>query len=134
MSEKSGFEAIPIGLEMGPLEMSLDKDTVNRRMELIQWENRELMDRFGITPPGMTINQHAMIKFMALPDLSASIWAKSEHEFLKPMKVGGRIFIRGKVVDKYVRRGRNYVVSECETVDEAGEVLLRSRETSVYVE
>jgi len=133
MSEKSGFEAIPIGMEMGPLEMTLDEDTVASRLELIQWENREPVDKYGVTPPGITINQHARIKFMALPELSASIWAKSEHEFLKPMKAGSRIFIRGKVVDKYVKRGRNYVVSECETVDEAGEVLLRSRETSVYV-
>jgi len=133
MSEESGFEAIPIGMEMGPLEMTLDEDTVASRLELIQWENREPVDKYGVTPPGITINQHARIKFMALPELSASIWAKSEHEFLKPMKAGSRIFIRGKVVDKYVKRGRNYVVSECETVDEAGEVLLRSRETSVYV-
>jgi len=134
MSEKSGFEAIPIGLEMGPLEMTLDEDSVNERAGLVQWDDRELMDKFGITPPGMTIVQHARMKFMALPELRVSIWAKSEHEFLKPMKVGGKIFIRGKVVDKYVRRGRNYVVSEYETVDEPGEVLLRSRETGVYVE
>ena len=134
MSEKSGFEAIPIGLEMGPLEMTLDEDSVNERTGLVQWDDREPMDKFGITPPGITINQHARMKFMTLPELRVSIWAKSEHEFLKPMKVGGKIFIRGKVVDKYVRRGRNYVVSEYETVDEAGEVLLRSRETGVYVE
>ena len=29
MSEKSGFEAIPIGMAMGPMELSLDEDTVN---------------------------------------------------------------------------------------------------------
>lgn len=134
MGEKSGFEAIPIGLEMGPLEMTLDEETVKERVGLIQWESRELVDKLHITPPGISISQHARMKFAALPDMSVSIWAKSEHEFLKPMKLGSKIFIRGKVVDKYVRRGRNYVVSEYETVDEAGEVLLRSRETGVYVE
>ena len=134
MSEKSGFEAIPIGMMMGPLEMKLDEETVNERIDLVQWEDRELVDRLDITPPGISISQHARMKFMALPELRASIWAKSEHEFLKPMKVGSKIFIRGKVVDKYVRRGRNYIVSEYETVDGAGEVLLRSRETGVYVE
>ena len=134
MGEKSGFEAIPIGLEMGPLEMTLDEETVNERVGLVQWESRELVDKLHVTPPGISISQHARMKFAALPDMSVSIWAKSEHEFLKPMKVGSKIFIRGKVVDKYVKRGRNYVVSEYETVDEAGEVLLRSRETGVYVE
>ncbi len=133
MSEKSDFEAIPIGMELEPLEMILDEDTVSNRVKLIQWENRELLDKYGFAPPAMTINQHARIKFMAWPDLSASIWAKSEHEFLKPMKVGSRVSIRCKIIDKYVKRGRNYLVSECETVDEAGEVLFRSRETSIYV-
>ena len=134
MSKKSGFEAIPIGMEMGPMEMTLDKETVNDRVELVQWEDRELVDKHHVTPPGMTIVQHARMKFMALPELRVSIWAKSEHEFLKPMKVGSKIFIRGKVVDKYVKRDRNYVVTEYETVDETGEVLLRSMETGVYVE
>jgi len=134
MSEKSGFDAIPIGLEMGPLEMTLDDDTVSARLNLVQWENREPIEKLNVTPPGLTISQHARMKFMALPEMRVSIWAKSEHEFLKPMKKGSKIFIRGRVVDKYTRRGRNYLVSDYETVDEAGDVLLRSRETGIYVE
>ena len=134
MSEKSGFDAIPIGLEMSPLEMTLDDDTVSARLNLVQWENREPIEKLNVTPPGLTISQHARMKFMALPEMRVSIWAKSEHELLKPMKKGSKIFIRGRVVDKYTRRGRNYLVSDYETVDEVGDVLLRSRETSVYVE
>ena len=134
MNEKSDFEAIPVGLDLGTLEMTLDEKTVNDRARLVQWGSRELIDKLHIAPPGVTIDQHARMKFMRLPDLRAAFSAKSEHEFLKPMKIGSKIFIRGKIVDKYVKRGRNYVVSELETVDEAGEVLLRSRETGVHVE
>lgn len=134
MREKSGWEALPIGLEMGPLEIVLDNNTIKERVELVQWENREPLDKLGVTPPGITIGNHARMKFMAWPDLRASIWAKSEHEFLKPVKVGSRIYIRGKIVGKYVKRDRNYVVADYETVDEDGEVLMRSRETAIYVE
>lgn len=134
MSEKFDFESIPIGLDLGTLEMTLDEDTVNNGIELVQWKARELVDKLGVAPPGLTIGQHARIKFIKFPDMRASIWAKSEHEFLKPMKVGSKISIRGRVVDKYVKRGRNYLVSEFETVDESGEVLMRSRETGVHVE
>lgn len=134
MSEKSDWEAIPIGLDLGTAEITLDENMVNDRVGLVQWKARELVDKFNIAPPGITISQHPRMRFAKLSDLRAAIWAKSEHEFLKPMKIGSKILIRGKVVDKYVKRGKNYVVSEFETIDEAGEVLMRSRETGIHLE
>ncbi len=134
MSAKSDFEAIPIGLDLGTVEVALDEDTVNDSLRLVQWEARELLDKLHIAPPGVTIVQHPRMRFAKFPNLRAAIWAKSEHEFLKPMKIGSKVFIRGKIVDKYVKRGRNYVVSEFETVDETGEVVLRSRETGIHLE
>jgi hypothetical protein len=134
MTEESGWEALPIGLEMGPLEIVLDSNMIKERAELVQWETQEQLEKLGFAPPGTTIRYHAQMKFTALPDLHASIWAKSEHEFLKPMKVGSKVYIRGKVIEKYVKRDRHYVVADYETVDEDGEVLMKSHETSVYVE
>ena len=134
MSEKSDYELIPVGLDLGTLEISLSEDSVNQRAGLVQWEARELMDKRQLAPPGISIAQHARMKYAKFPDLRASIWAKSEHEFIKPMRIGSKIFIRGKIVDKYIKRGRNYVVTELETVDEAGDVLMKSRETSIHVE
>ncbi len=134
MSEKSDFEAIPVGLDLGTMEMALDESTVNDRVGLVQWEARELVDKLHFAPSGISIHQHPRMRFAQFTNLRAAIWAKSEHEFLKPMRIGSKIFIRGKVVDKYVKRGRNYVVSEFEAVDETGEVLMRSRETSIHIE
>ena len=134
MNEKSDFEAIPIGLDLGAIEIILDENAVNDRLRLVQWEGKELTDKLRIAYPGLGIEQHPRMRFNKFPDLKAAIWAKSEHEFLKPMNMGSKIFIRGKVVDKYVKRGRNYVVSEFETYDESGELLMRSRETSIHVE
>lgn len=134
MGEKSGFESITIGMDLGPLEMTLDESTVGERVRLDQWDSAELVGKLRTAPPGMTIVQHAIIKYMRFPDLHASIWAKSEHEFLKPLKLGTRVTIRGKIVDKYVKRDRNYVVTEFETIDEHGEVAMRSRETAVHLE
>jgi len=134
MNKISSFEDVPIGFKIGPVEMVLDDAYVRDRVHLIQWEAKALINEDNIVPPGATINQHAIMKFKALPDMKVSIWAKSEHEFLKPITIGSKVIIRGQVVDKYVKRGRNYLVTECETVDESGEVLMRSLETAVYVE
>jgi hypothetical protein len=134
MSEKSGFQAISIGLDLGTMEMTLDKKTINNWAGLVQWPDRELVDKLPVVPPGMSIEQHPRMEFAKFSELRAGIWAKSEHEFLKPMRVGSKVFIHGKITDKFVKRGRNYVVAEYETLDEAGEVLMKSRETGIYLE
>jgi len=134
MSEDLNFEAIPMGLDLGTMEMTLDENTINDEIGLVQGEARELLNKLRIAPPGISIDQHPRMRFAKFPDLHAAIWAKSEHEFLKPMKIGSKIFIHGRIVDKYVKRGRNYVVTEFETTDESGEVLLRSRETGIHIE
>ena len=133
MDSQANYEAIPIGLELGPLELVLDEAFVRERAELTQWQAQSLLER-GIVPPGFTISHHARMKFDALPQMRVSIWARSEQEFLKPMKLGGRVCIRGRVVEKYLKRGRRYLVTELETTDETGDVVLRSRETGIYVE
>ena len=134
MSGRTGFDDLPIGFEMGPEELTLDDATVNERMDLVQWTARDIVEKQRIAPPGITIVQHPKMKFDALPHLKAGIWAKSEHEFIRPMKVGMKISIRGEVIEKYSKRGRDYVITAYETVDENGEVLMRSRETALYVE
>ena len=134
MNEDLTYEDMPIGLDIGEMEVTLDEETVNDRLELIRWEDRESLRKLGIAPPGMGVVQHAMMQFARFPRMKAAIWAKSEHEFLKPMKIGSKIIIRGKIIDKYIKRGRKYAVTELETVDEAGEVLMRSWETDIRIE
>ena len=133
MESQDNYETIPIGMDLGTLEIKLDEATIKDRTELVQWQTKGPAEK-GLVPPGITISQHAQMNFAALPQMKVSIWAKSEHQFLRPMKPGGKIFIHGKIVDKYVKRGRNYMVADYETVDEEGEVLMRSRETGIYVE
>ena len=128
------FEDIPIGMELKPMELLLDESIIEAGVALVQWESMEAMKKGGILPPGLTITNHARMQFNTLPDLKAAIWAKSEHEFIKPMKAGTKIVIRGTIVDKYEKRGRNYVVGKFETVDENGDIILKSLETSVYIE
>ena len=133
MGSQENYEAIPIGMDLGTSEITLDEETVKDKTELVQWQMKGLSGK-GFVPPGITISQHARMNFAALPEMKVSIWAKSEHDFLKPMKLGAKIFLHGTIVDKYVKRGRNYMVADYETIDEAGEVLMRSRETGIYVE
>jgi hypothetical protein len=134
MSLEEDFAAIPIGFDLGEWELVLDEKTIKDRAALTQWQAMNVVDKLKAAPPGQTIELHPKMQFAKFTGLRSAIWAKSEHEFLKPMKMGSKVIIRGRVVDKYTKRGRFYRVSEFETVDENGEVLMRSRETGIHVE
>ena len=48
----------------------------------------------------------------------AGLHAKMEFEFVEPLRVGMRVRTYGKVIDKYEKRERHYMVTQFETRDE----------------
>ena len=63
----------------------------------------------------------------------AGLHAKMEFEFLEPIRPGVRARSRGRVTDKYERRGKPYMVTEYVTEDENGTVLVRGRFTQMIM-
>ena len=61
----------------------------------------------------------------------AGLHAKMAFEFLEPIRPGARVRSRGRVIDKYERRGKPYMVTEYETFDEHGTVLVRGHFTQM---
>jgi len=61
----------------------------------------------------------------------AGLHAKMEFEFLEPIRSGVRARSRGRVIDKYERRGKPYMVTEFVTEDEQGTALVRGRFTQM---
>lgn len=62
----------------------------------------------------------------------AGLHAKMQFEFLEPMRVGMRVRSSGRVLDKYEKRGRHYMVTQFETRDEdTGAVLTRGQFTQM---
>jgi acyl dehydratase len=63
----------------------------------------------------------------------AGLHAKMHFEFLEPVRPGMRVRSRGRVIDKYARRGRQYMVTEYVTEDERGTVLVRGQFTQMLI-
>ena len=62
----------------------------------------------------------------------AGLHAKMQFEFVEPVRAGMRMRTYGKVIDKYERRGRHYMVTEFETRnEETGAVHTRGRFTQM---
>jgi acyl dehydratase len=63
----------------------------------------------------------------------AGLHAKMEFSFLEPVRPGMRVRTRGRVIDKYIRRGRQYMVTEYVTEDETGTPLVRGQFTQMLI-
>ncbi|MBW2091904.1 MAG: hypothetical protein JRI34_07255, partial [Deltaproteobacteria bacterium] len=50
MSIRDWYDAIPIGMELGPVEMTLDEVSVRERVKEVQWEAGEVIDSLGLVP------------------------------------------------------------------------------------
>ncbi len=62
----------------------------------------------------------------------AGLHAKMEFNFMQPLRVGMRVRSRGKIIDKYERRGKKYMVTEFLTTDEDnGTELVRGQFTQM---
>jgi len=62
-----------------------------------------------------------------LPNLIGNLHAKQEWELFHPMLVGDQVRTRSTVVERYVRRNREYLVNEVLITDGSGRWLQRSR-------
>jgi acyl-coenzyme A thioesterase PaaI-like protein len=63
--------------------------------------------------------------------VDAGLHAGMQFEFLKPVRPGMRVRTRGRIIDKYEKRGRHYMVTEFSTTDDSGEVLVRGQFTQM---
>lgn len=62
-----------------------------------------------------------------LPNLIGNLHAKQEWELFQPMLVGDAVRTRSTVVERYLKRNREYIVNEVLITDPSGRWLQRSR-------
>ena len=85
----------------------------------------------GVAPPTLMANQALHLRHSKYL-VHAGLHARMEFSFVEPIKLGMRVRTRGKVIDKYERRERCYMVTEFETRDEeSGAVLVRGQFTQM---
>jgi acyl dehydratase len=62
----------------------------------------------------------------------AGLHAKIQFEFVEPIRIGMHVRSYGKLIEKYERRGRHYIVTQFETREEdTGQVLVRGNFTQM---
>ena len=86
----------------------------------------------GLAPPTLMANQALHLRHSKYI-VHAGLHARMEFNFLEPIRLGMRVRTRGKVIDKYERRGKPYMVTEYVTEDDTGRVLVRGQFTQMII-
>lgn len=124
MSRDIPFDDIVIGLELGPTEILVNEKIVRDYCDEFKDHNSIYLSRspFGgpVVPPLFQATLHDLGLLGTKWDPHTTVPNKTEHELINPARIGKSLSATGKIIDKYIRRGREYVVIQSVIMDEDG--------------
>jgi acyl dehydratase len=129
------YEAITVGEELMSDDFTVKPEDVDTFAFAVDdhnpWYFKDSPFGGPITHPTLLGNQALLMRHNKYI-VPAGLHAKMQFEFVEPIRVGMRVRSYGKIVDKYEKRGRHYMVTEFETREEAtGKVLTRGQFTQM---
>jgi acyl dehydratase len=127
------FEEMAIGEEYTDeyvLTPELARDYAEGIEDLNAWYLEQSPFGAPVANPILIVAQHARL-FKTKYSTAGNVHTRHETQFLNPARIGKTITVYGKLVDKYIKRGREYLVMECRSVDEDGIEICRDRRTII---
>lgn len=125
------WEKMKVGEELPPYWIETDEVDQGRFLVAVAEENPWY---FRDSPFGGPIVHHTMLDGSPMTSMMQRweypfgfVHAMQETEFLNPCLLGKRVQVRGRIADKYVKRGKGYIVVEALCVDEDGVEIMRCR-------
>ena len=123
-----------VGDEYGPIEITITEEMVERRL----WANddynplymEDLPSGERIASPIILVLTFGLFfwSYYAFPP-GGTLHTKQEFEFLNHLKVGKKVKMTARLVDRYSRRGRDFFTAEFLIVDDDGMEIARMRRT-----
>ena len=124
MSKDIPFDELGIGDTFGPVDILADAQTVKRYCDEMKDRNPIYLKAspFGepVVPPMFSAALLAQRVIGTRYDAHATVPTKLIQKNINPAKVGKRLILTGKLIDKYIKRGLEYAVIESSIVDEDG--------------
>lgn len=129
------YEALTVGEELDSDDFTIKPEDIDTFAYAIDdhhpWFFKDSPFGGPIAHPTLLGNQALLMRHNKYI-VPAGLHAKMQFEFVEPLRVGMRVRSYGKIIDKYEKRGRHYMVTEFETREEAtGKVLVRGQFTQM---
>jgi hypothetical protein len=125
----------PIGFELEPFEYVASSALCDQYLyALAQYDDRYTKGDRREVAPGLLLNMCNRTRSPSynLDAHTGGLHARDEVSFYRPAYVGDRIRVQWKVVDRYEKRGRTYVVVEVLVQNQNQEILLKRRSHETY--
>ena len=113
------YDQVEIGEELGSYDYVLTQEMLDNF--------RASIDDPEASFPTLAVKHDATALAMVYDDTTGGVNAGNEVEFFNPPIPGKRIFVAGRVADKYLRRDKPYLVIEATATDEDGRLLEKLR-------
>ena len=122
---------VPVGLDLGGHEYEITPELVRGYMEGVDDQHAWYSGAspFGGPVAPALILHSEVYRFGGwyLPNIFGNLHARQEWELFAPIMVGDRVTTRSTIIDRYVKRGRDYVVNEVQLFGPEGRLLSRGR-------
>lgn len=135
MEKSRRYADIRVGEELEPVSVEVTEEMIKDYGELLDDRNTYYAEN---TDFGGPIGHPSLASLLAFkpfdkryPPEPGGIHAKQEFEFHNPIRPGVMTRISGKIVDKYEKRGRKYIVFESRIEDQEGKLLVSSKTYSI---
>ena len=132
MDIKLRYEDMKVGQSLGTMEFTTNEDDIEDFVDLVQWGKENTPQDALFLPPSFCVSGNVRLLHEFLGGPGNGVWAKSEHKYFNKPEKGKKLIKTGEIADKFIKRGRKYIVWETETKDEDGRLIYRSKETSVW--
>jgi acyl dehydratase len=124
-------DSVHVGMDCGTRQYDISPQLVKDYADAIQDHNPWY---FGSSPfggpvaPGLIRHSEMYVdRRWYLPNIYGNLHARQEWEFFAPIMVGEKLTTHSLVKERYIKRGRDYVVNEVVMVGPDGRVCVRSR-------
>jgi hypothetical protein len=130
---RAAYEDIEVGRRLGEVEWEITDELIDVQCMLDQdfdplffprkdTETRLAPPQITYRPPRWLLSRTYNVR---------GLFVRWEHESFKAIIPNTRIKVTGSIVEKYIKKDREFVVYQAEGRDEAGELIFRTRRTHV---
>lgn len=129
---RATFDDIVIGQTLGQMEWQVTGELIDLQCQLDQDFDPLFFPQKGgqrIAPPQITYRPPRWLISRAYN--VRGLFVGWEMESFRAIEAGATLIVSGKIVDKYVKKEREFIVFEAEGRDAAGNLVFRTRRTHV---